>query len=435
MNATLKKTVDLLGALRRSSQFKTSRNLTDVMADRIVQAATEPTLAGFAERLSALLDVATGYVGRDVAAAFLGACANPDAGSVLAWLRKYPRLAALLASLTSEQDYIQAMEGIEIAPPGGSAGKAPALPVPPIPITVTCLSPLAHGGDGKAGNATIFRRQDVLTDTGTVVSLPFYGGNALRGQMRDLLADHYLTALGFTPDRANPPCSLWWFYALYSGGKLSGKDDAAVSKAIDKLLGNNGAVRAEGIRALRNHCPPISILGTALGNRVLPGRIDVADIRPECREYGTGTAPAAERMEWTYLTRREDYENQTENTSMIAVTECLKTGTVLHGGIYPRTMTEVERGCLARGLALLAEAGHLGAANRLGQGLVRIDYTYDQGDADAYDKWLAENAANIREFLVGLDAMPAPFAAEAKPEAKEEDHARGDARQQLLDIF
>src|SRR5690606_39678566 len=69
-----------------------------------------------------------------------------------------------------------------------------------IGMRVTCETPLAHGADQKAGNATIFRRMQVLTDEGGVL-LPYYSGNALRGQVRDLLADHFLRSLGLRADR------------------------------------------------------------------------------------------------------------------------------------------------------------------------------------------------------------------------------------------
>jgi hypothetical protein len=248
----------------------------------------------------------------------------------------------------------------------------------------------------------LFRRIQVLATNGSSLELPYYAGNAVRGAVRDLLADHFLAAMGFPVDRAKPSVALWFFYALYSGGALEESSDA--QKALKKQLGDNGAVRADGVRAFRDHLPGLSLLGCALGNRVLPGRVQFADLRPVCAEWGTGTRPVAEIMTWEFLTRREDHEGHEENHSMIANTEVLRTGTELEGGIdMDDAMPEIERSALGCGLALLAKRGRLGAENRRGFGRVVLDV---QGAPDAllYENWLAGKRPEILAYLENIGA-------------------------------
>lgn len=405
MNETLKATCDFIREMSHHSTIKASRGYADLLADRIVQAGTQPNLLAFGERLCALMGVTISESNSRVVAAFLPQCGG--GAGVLQWLRKYPKVAAMLCLLNRE-DYEAAVAGIEIDEAVGS-GKAIAAGEFDIPLTIFCQSPLTHGADTKAGNATLFRRISVLTDTGGVLSLPIYSGNAIRGMLRDLLADHYLRALGMAPSRATPPVALWFFHALYSGGCL--EEDSAAAKSLGSALGANGAVKCTGIAQLRDMVPPLSLLGTALGNRIIGGRINVCDARPRCRQWGPGEQDVSELFDWVYLTRHEDYEawskgdGEDAHTGMIANTEVLKAGVILDAGInIGDHMSDVERACLGRGLELLREAGRLGAQNARGLGQVAIEVG-NCPDAAAYDAYLAEHKAEILDFLASIKAI------------------------------
>jgi hypothetical protein len=405
---TLKATLDMTRAVAKAADIKIHRGFTDFLADRIVQATTQPTLLAMMERLAALLNTQMEYVGAAKVAAFMRNVNAFDAPAVLDWLRDYPRVVAMIVMQRSDESYQECIQDLTIEVSARDKGVALPTRRPAIPITVTCLSPLAHGADTKAGNATIFRRMQVLSDTGQVLALPFYAGNALRGQLRDLLADHFLAALGLTPRKDDPPCNLWFFHALYAGGAL--EENSAQAKALSKRLGANGAVRADGVHELRNMLPPLSLLGTALGNRVLSGRVNVCDLRPRCQEWGNGAIPVGNLFEWTYLTRREDHENHAEgdHSGMIANTECLKAGTILEGGIdLSDHATIVEQSCLAKGLMLLQSHGYLGAENRRGLGLVEIELKNIANPID-YEAYLESHKAEILTYLTAIGAINAP---------------------------
>jgi len=405
MQDTLKSTFDMIRAVSKAADIKIHRGFTDFLADRIVQATTQPSLLSMMERLAALLNTEMEYVGGKKIAAFMQHVNAFDAPAVLDWLRDYPRVVAMVVMQKDNEIYEECIKDMEV--PVSAMEKGTALPSanPGVAISMTCLSPLAHGADTKAGNATIFRRMQVLSTTGQVLSLPFYAGNALRGQMRDLLADHFLQALGLTPRKDDPPCNLWFFHALYAGGAL--EENSAQAKALSAKLGGNGAVKAEGVHELRDMIPPASVLGTALGNRVSSGRVNFCDFRPQCVEWGNGDIPVGNLFGWTYLTRREDYENheQGHNSSMIANTECLKAGTVLKGGIdISAHATDIERACLGKGLSLLQESGYIGAENRRGLGQVQMEIE-GLPDTLKYDEYLGKNRLRILEYLEEIGAI------------------------------
>jgi hypothetical protein len=402
MNETLKRTVDMLTAVLNGTQLKINRNPLDLFADRIRQAATEPTLIGFMERLIVLMD-STGEKMENQAASFIAACKHPDALSVLKWLSQYSRLASLIAGTRDLKEKTEALEAVEINHADQAPGKAIKRRPFEVGIEMVCSTPLAHGGDTKSGNATLFRRMSVLSDTGQVLILPYFAGNALRGIIRDILADHLIVSLGMQPRRDRPPVALWFFHCLYAGGSL--EENSLATKALSKRFGNNGSIKVESILEFRDTLPSLSVLGTAAGNRILCGRAQFGDLRPRCAEWNNGDIPTSQLFEWLFLTRREDHEEHSEHHGMIANTECLKAGVRLEGGIdFDLHASEIEKSAIARGLQLLQKYGRIGAENRRDFGMVEI--TFDGlPSPDLYDHYLADHKQHIVTYLNEIGAI------------------------------
>lgn len=397
----VKTTIEFLAALLSSADMGGSRNRLDMFADRLVKAASEPTLPLAMEAL--LRGANVGAIHPPLATRMLACASGEDGPRILRWWREQAKLVTMLAATRDAAVVEQAVAAIAL-PEAAQSGAAASRGAYPIAITAQCETPLAHGADTKAGNATLFRRMQVLTDQGSLF-LPYYSGNALRGQMRDLLADHFLAALGLDARARGGRGSLamWFFYALYSGGALEEASEAV--KAVRGRLGDHGAVRAAGVREFRDRLPALSLLGCALGNRVLPGRCQIADLRPVCREWGTGDRPVAELMTWLFLTRREDDEDHADNHSMIADTEVLRAGVRLEGGAdYDQAILGIERAALGRGLDLLVKRGHLGAENR--RGLGRVAMVVDGlPDPAPYDEFLSAHRADILAYLGDIGAL------------------------------
>jgi hypothetical protein len=429
MNETLYSVLNLVRDFAEGSQIKVTRGFADFLSDRILQAGTKSTLLGFAEYLATALNVDLDSCKSPKVAAFLRVAQTPGAGAVLAWIRKYSRITALIATRRKDDLFEQAINDIAVDALNVDMGVALPTRMPDIPITMTCLSPLAHGSDQKAGNATLFRRMEIISDKSQVLVLPFYAGNAFRGQMRDLLTYHFLYTLsgGVTDlEKAGKPTAmlqiikdffggaasvLWMFHALFEGGSL--EEDSKAAAAIGKRLGQNGAVNAQGMYEFRDMVPMLSILGTALGNRILSGKINNVDYRPICKEWGYADAlPAAELFTWTYLTRRNDDENHNsdegKSAAMIANTECLKAGTVLKGGVnISDHITDIELSCLGMGLKLMQREGYIGAENRRDMGQVKIDIE-NPPDYQPYQNYLVENRAKILTYLQEIGGINAP---------------------------
>lgn len=395
--------IEFLAAALREARLEGARGRLDMFADRLVKAAAEPNLASAMEQLLRAMDVPADAVHPPLAARMMTIAGSSDGARVLRWWREQAKLVTLLAATRDQALLAESIAAVTLPEAAPSSVVIPREKFL-IGIRVTCESPLAHGADSKAGNATLFRRMQVVVDGGSLW-LPFYAGNAVRGQVRDCLADHFLDAVGIGSDRSHPSIALWFFYALYSGGALEENSDAM--KALRRQLGDNGAIRAAGIKEFRMNFPALSLLGCALGNRVLAGRCQFADLRPVCREWGNGDRPIEELMSWEYLTRREDHEAHTEHHGMIANTEVLRAGTVLEGGVdHDSAISDLELAALGRGLQLLATRGRLGAENRRGFGRVRFEVE-NCPDPGPYDDFLASQRNGIMDYMrqIGIIAQ------------------------------
>jgi hypothetical protein len=424
-NEILKHTMEMICAISDTSLIKNKRNYADYFSDKLRQAASENNLQAMIEKLCNLMECSSGFIISKYKKEFKDFCkasANNQSVSVLKWLRNNTFLSIMTClskkewdeeALTKEgkkgnykinPEYYEIIDSFEIEDYSLS-GVAPKQSDFDINIEIECLSPFAHGGDIKAGNATLFRRMQILSTKNETLDLPFYAGNSLRGKMRDLLADHFLKSLGLEANKTRPPIALWFFHSLYAGGALKSSDTS--TKKVIKKLGNNGALDSKAIHEFRQNIPMLSLLGSAIGNRILEGKVNINDLRPVCHQWGFDSdIDVSDLFTWEFLTRREDHEEHEENSSMIANTEVLKSGTILKGGIdINDNISGLERSTLSLGITLLKEKGYLGAENRRGFGKVEIQVDIILADSDIYKEFLKTNKSNILEYISSIGAI------------------------------
>lgn len=400
----LLKAMVAISAIQKNAKVNISRSKMDFLADKITQAGSQPSFMQFFETLLKLMDADVESFYPDNRTDLIQSATSQFSAPVYEWIRTNPRIAAMIAC-SKYEDLKEACTLVEIDDVTASEGVTIKQPDYDISVKMSLTSPLAHGSDNKAGNATLFRRMNVLASNGSLLNLPFYSGNAFRGQMRDILGDYLLRSLGISVNKTNPKVSLWFFHALYAGGSL--EENSKSAKAIEEYLGKNGAIRSEGIYAFRDTLPSISLLGCALGNRILCGRVKFSDFRPACKQWNNGINDVSELFEWCYLTRREDHEGheQGENSSMIANTECLKSGVTLIGGIdIDMHISDLEKSALGKGLELMIKKGYIGADGRRGFGKVLLEVG-GMPDSKLFDEFLRDNKERIMSYLNDIGAL------------------------------
>lgn len=332
--------------------------------------------------------------------------------AILTWIRGHIKIACTVARQHYKEDFAELIKSLAWQSSVAVIGdKVAGLPTPEIPIRITALAPLSHGADVKAGNNTLYRRMQIIAKNNGTLSLPYYAGNAFRGQMRDLLADHLLSTLGIGSVKLSP----WFHYAIYEGGSLSevkskGKPASGPTKETMKKIGEgaNSTLSTEKVNNFRDLLPLLSLFGCAIGNQMTEGRTDFLDYLPECPETGfSGKQPASQFTDWKFFTRRDDRAEGSEddNNAMIVNVETLKPGVVLIGGIDVRPrIKEIELACLHLGILEMIKVGTIGGMSRQGWGKVLMVADVHL-DADPYLDFLKTNKATIVEYLVEIGAI------------------------------
>lgn len=253
--------------------------------------------------------------------------------------------------------------------------------------------PIIHTEE-SIGNVSKIKRMKII-DRGKPVSVPALSGNSFRGQLRDLIADHFVEMvrgdgekITMTPDT---------YGVIFSGGAM--KEGSDLGSKMENLM---------------NAVPLLRVWGSAFGNVMLPSKIAVSHLIPLTKETRaslsdrleklTGDHPLVKQLqEWsadppeaadiTYeegpLTRKDDTKNPyaledvdlTERATdarpqqMIYHVECIASGTLLlHriGSKFP--LSEVELGCLLDGLIAFAHVPTVGGRSSAGYG--RVNFVY-----------------------------------------------------------
>jgi len=275
------------------------------------------------------------------------------------------------------------------------------------------MSPVVSGADEHTGNHTDIRRLTFSVD-GAPVDIPVISGNSVRGQLRRLVMADMLERVGKIPtgldlaeiekmaSQSKGFARLW--HSLCSGGMLeqvAEKDSGYVDLAMK--------------RSIRTALPPVSVLGTAVGNQMIQGKIDVAIARPCCIELRDGIpekfqhfcGQSYRELEGTsFGTRKDDLHEEREEgdaaTQMLYTYDYIAPGTKLYHRVTLVNCNDIERAVVGRMIRLWMARPRIGGKAGTGHGEVSIDYDSAPDDAP-WLAWMDANRTKILDMLAELE--------------------------------
>jgi CRISPR/Cas system CMR subunit Cmr4 (Cas7 group RAMP superfamily) len=137
---------------------------------------------------------------------------------------------------------------------------------------IQALSPIHHGGSESHGTIkpilalpTVVRNAE--TGEEEIDNIPTIHGNSIRGNLRALIMQDFLDLLEYQLDSKKV------YHFLFDGGMLEAVD------AKDK-----GAINLKMKDEIRYNIPAISLLGSALGNQMIQGKLKVGMADIVCKE-------------------------------------------------------------------------------------------------------------------------------------------------------
>jgi len=259
-------------------------------------------------------------------------------------------------------------------------------------------APVAHNEMGAdTGNITQFRRLRMFVGD-RVVSVPAISAGALRGVVRRALWREAFDLCGLS--RESLPGQWDRLYAALANG---GTIEAAETRVVPDM-----------IRARRAAMPLLSLLGAALYEGFVAGRLQTEHSWLACSELETGPVSMHDLMQEVTTVRHVDREEQDPTVS--GVTPMPSTvETVIAGSTFigrSAIAGELEASAWAHGLDLVESVG-----GKRGQGCGAVAISHD-GDSKLYREWLAANRDALRASLVQLAEELSGTKKKAKKEKK-----------------
>ena len=247
---------------------------------------------------------------------------------------------------------------------------------------LTALSPIHHGGSEDYGTTKLILTLPTviinpLTGKEEIDNIPTIHGNAIRGYLRRLIMDDFLTQLDYELDSKKV------YHFLFTGGIL---------EALDSK--DKGAINLSLKNEIRELIPPISLVGSALGNQMIQGKLKVgmadivcAETKHYIEEYSDYDFSAYNLKGSDFGTRLDDLkEGKTEEDEqahqMKYEFETLIRGTKFTHEFILEDCNSIEKACFHRMMSLWEERPYLGGKSGTGYGKIRLDY---QGIDDLTD--------------------------------------------------
>lgn len=280
---------------------------------------------------------------------------------------------------------------------------------------VTALSSISHNGGEISGNMSRLRREKFVQPDGKIAEVPIISGNAIRGILRDVGMYHMLSSLGYgiAQDGKVIGLPLKAFYFLFSGGSLTST--------------NSEKVNIEAFRKMKTMIPLVSLFGGAVGNSIIPGKMDCGKMYPIAKETAhlvpekfltDNLLSVWDLCQVETYTRRDDAKNDrllhmlqqkqlVANTlfqedeiqevstrqQMIYNVETIVAGTRFYWQVVLRDITDIELDAFLTALIYFGKTPTVGGKSATGLGQVKIHF----------DKWIEiDSHAHVKGTEVNM---------------------------------
>jgi hypothetical protein len=267
---------------------------------------------------------------------------------------------------------------------------------------LTALSPIHSGSDVNTGNEKTLKTLTENLTTGPE-EVPVISGNAVRGVLRRLIMADLLERVDYAPIDTKGQTRL--YHSLFEGGVLetvSEKDSGYIDLALKAQM--------------RAVLPAVALLGGAIRNQMIEGKLDVGYCWPRCVELQYKmwenpkypiTATLADLRKLTFNTRRDEMAQDAkkegmESAQMLYTWEYIPGGTVFQHLFTLRSVNEVETACFGQMIALWGMRPRLGGKSATGNGVIRLDYE-GVPDPAPYLGFVEENKDDILKMLQVLE--------------------------------
>lgn len=231
--------------------------------------------------------------------------------------------------------------------------------------------------------------------------VPFVAGNHIRGKMRRLLMYDFFQRIGLQYDifadggndeeGVRIPESM--YHRLMTGGNIT---DATGWEDIEKR------------ETLIRMCPPLGLLGSAIGNMTIRGKLGVGDAQLCCAENGSGNEPFSKFLDVEFGTRHDTSKLETDvpiakeqgasPAQMIYYNECITPGAVFDHHFVLRAENPMLVSVYAHMLDLFKQQPYLGGLSAKERGEVELGYDVKESSR-VYLDYVEKNKAAMLEFL------------------------------------
>lgn len=222
-------------------------------------------------------------------------------------------------------------------------------------------------------------------------TVPYVSGNSIRGLSRRLLMYDFCNLVGITQIEKTI------YHQLFTGGNITdatGKEDIGHREEFIKM------------------CPPIALLGSAIGNQTIEGELKVSGLDLQCLENGNGDASYWEFLDTVFGTRLDSSKTETKifitenelrkNASadqMIYQYETFIKGSKLNGLFSVTSNKSLIISTFWRLIEVIKENNYICGKSAVDNGLIDIDIQVPENASKEYLDYLQENKEAIYSYF------------------------------------
>ena len=221
--------------------------------------------------------------------------------------------------------------------------------------------------------------------------IPFLSGNSIRGLIRRLVMRDFMEKIGISKEYG---VEKEIYHQLMTGGNITSSTAFEDIELREKYI---------------NLCPMIGLLGSAIGNMTIQGKMKVGGLRPICLENGNGGISFWEMIGIDFGTRHDsskteldikiEGENKGNPNQMKYSYEVFNIGTLFDGDFVLVSKDDLLISAFWYALKLLKLYGYVGGNSARGLGKLKFNIEIPKDAENIYLSHLENVKSNSLEFF------------------------------------